>query len=129
MANYQKYGIKYPFTSNNNDNVYLDLNNTYTECIKSQVLHVIFTPKGQKLRDPDFGTDLIKYIFSDNGEISLEDVKNEITTQIGKYVPNVIFRDVSVHKDENDANAIIVIVEYGVNVGNKMEITTVGVKL
>lgn len=129
MTNYQKYGIKYPFTSNNEDNVFLDVNDSYMDSIKSQVLHVIFTPKGQKLRDPDFGTDLIKFIFNDDSDDMLSQIKSEITTQIKKYVPNVEFRDVTIYKDENNNNSIIVMIEYGVKNGNKTEITTVGVKL
>ena len=68
MALTQKYGIKYPFTSDNDEGMFIDLNKTYAESIKSQVLHLIFTPKGQKLRDPNFGTDLVKYIFGPKDE-------------------------------------------------------------
>ena len=63
MALTQKFGIKYPFTLENDDELYMDLNMTREESLKSRLLHVIFTPKGQRLRNPDFGTDLIKYIF------------------------------------------------------------------
>lgn len=129
MASFQKYGIKYPFTSNNEDNIFLNLNDTYADSIKSQVLHVIFTPKGQKLRDPEFGTDLIKFIFEEETDETLGQVKEEISTQIKKYVPSVEFRDINVYKDENNGNSIIVMVEYGVKNGNKTEVTTVGVKL
>lgn len=125
----QKYGIKYPFTSDNNDNLYLDLNETFADGVKSQVLHVIFTPKGQKLRDPEFGTDLIKYIFNPSIDTTFENIKKEIMAQVSKYVPNVEFRDISIYKDEEDDNDIIVMVEYGVTVGVKTEITKVGVKL
>lgn len=129
MALTQKYGIKYPFTSNNDDGTYLDLNNTYADSIKSQVLHVIFTPKGQKLRDPDFGTDLIKYIFNQSDTSTFNAIKNEISTQISKYVPMVEFRDITIYDNENNDNGIVVIVEYGIKKGNKTEITTVAVNL
>ncbi len=129
MAVYQKYGIKYPFTSNNDDNVFLDLNNTETDDVKSKVLHVVFTPKGQKIRDPEFGTDLIKYIFSQNDEYTAGEIKDEIRTQISKYVPNVEFRGFNVYKDEEDENSIIVSIEYGVQNGNNVDVTTIGVKL
>jgi phage baseplate assembly protein W len=125
----QKYGIKYPFTSDNDNGTYLDLNENHTDGIKSQVLHVIFTPKGQKLRDPEFGTNLIKYIFDPSDVETFESIKDEITAQITKYVPSVEFRDVSVYKDENGENGIIVMVEYGVRRGTKTEITKVAVKL
>ena len=129
MAITQKYGIKYPFTSDNEDGTYLDLNDTFAEGVKSQVLHVVFTPKGQKLRDPDFGTNLIRYIYSPSDTITFNDVKTELTTQINKYVPSVEFRDVSIYNSETEESGIIVMVEYGVKGGNKTEITTVAVKL
>lgn len=129
MKNIQKYGIKYPFMSDNNDGTYLDLNKTYSDSIKSQVLHVIFTPKGQKLRDPEFGTNLIKFLFNPIDNNTLEDIKSEITSQITKYVPSVEFRDLSIYSEEENNNSVIIIVEYSVNIGNKQEITKVAIKL
>ena len=109
--------------------VYIDLNKTYGEGIQSQVLHVIFTPKGQKLRDPDFGTDLVKYIFSQSDSSTFGSIKGEISSQIAKYVPEVEFRDISIYNSEGDDNSIVVMVEYGVKQGNKTEVTKVAVKL
>ena len=129
MAVTQKYGIKYPFTTDNDDGTYIDLNKTYGEGIQSQVLHVIFTPKGQKLRDPDFGTDLVKYIFSQSDSTTFGSIKGEISSQIAKYVPEVEFRDISIYNSEGDDNSIVVMVEYGVKQGNKTEVTKVAVKL
>lgn len=129
MARLQKYGIKYPFTSDNDDGHFLDLNETMADGVKSRVLHVIFTPKGQKLRDPEFGTDLIKYIFSPKDETSFSNIKAEITSQIQKYVPQVEFRDINIYDSEDNSHGIIVSVEYGVKNGNKMDITTVSIKL
>ena len=129
MAVTQKYGIKYPFTTDNDDGTYIDLKKTYGEGIQSQVLHVIFTPKGQKLRDPDFGTDLVKYIFSQSDSSTFGSIKGEISSQIAKYVPEVEFRDISIYNSEGDDNGIIVMVEYGVKQGNKTEVTKVAVKL
>ena len=129
MAVTQKYGIKYPFTADNDDGLYLDLNDSFDEGVKSKVLHVLFTPKGQRLRNPDFGCDLIKYIFSQKESESFSQIKTEITTQIQKYVPEVEFRDVTIYNSETDDHAIIVMAEYAVKTGNKKEITTVAVKL
>lgn len=128
MAVTQKYGIKYPFTSDNDNGTYIDLNESFGDGIKSQILHVLFTPKGQKLRDPDFGTDVIKYIFSPSDSITFNNLKSDISEQISKYVPSVVFRDISIYKDEEDGN-IVVMVEYGMSKGNKTEITKVAVKL
>lgn len=129
MARRQKYGIKYPFSSDNDEMIFMDLNDTRAEGTKSQVLHVIFTPKGQKLRDPEFGTNLVRYIFEQSDEQSFDDIKREISEQIRKYVPQVEFKDISVIVDEESDNGIIVSVEYYTSSGNNKELTKVAIKL
>lgn len=129
MAVKQKYGIKYPFTAENDDGLYIDLNSTYDDYIKSQVLHVLFTPKGQRIRKPDFGCDFIKYLFGPKDSETFAEIKSEITSQIQKYVPSVEFRDVTVYNSDGDEHSVIVMVEYAVKKGNKNEVTTVAVKV
>lgn len=125
----QYYGIKYPFENMNLEEIYVDLNETYVDRVKSEVLHVLFTPKGQKLRNPDFGTDLIKYLFDQKDDTTFEDIKTTIKTDIGKYVNGVEFEDIRILNDENDERGIIVVVEYSVIQGNKKEKTQVAVKI
>lgn len=129
MALTQKYGVKYPFSSDNLEEVYVDLNETLTDKVKSDVLHVLFTPKGQKLRNPDFGTDLIRYLFDPKDDESFDNVKSTIKMDISKYVNNIEFEDIRILQDDNDDRAIIVVVEYSVVKGNKKEKTKVAVKL
>ena len=129
MAKTQRYGIRYPFTAENLENVYMDTNKSYSDSIKSQIVHVIFTPKGQKLRDPDFGTSLIDYIFGQKDDATFSLLKGEITTQINKYVPVAKFKDINIYTDENSENGVIVSLSYSIKVGNKTEDTTVAIKL
>lgn len=129
MALTQKYGIKYPFESDNQEEVYIDLNKSLTDQVKSSVLHVLFTPKGQRLRNPDFGTDMIKYLFDPKDDVSFDELKKTIMSDICKYVKNIEFDDIRILQDENDERGIIVVVEYKVVNGNKKEKTQVAVKL
>jgi len=126
MNNKQFYGIKYPFSNDNLDELYIDLNESYSDSVKSQVLHVLFTPKGQRLRNPDFGTNLIKFIFQQNDEMSESELKAELTSSISKYVPGVKFEDITFNRDDK---SLIVIVHYSIQKGNKTEINSVAVKL
>ena len=119
MALTQKYGIRYPFALENNEELYMDLNLTQEDSLKSRLLHVIFTPKGQRLRNPDFGTDLIKYIHEPADETTFERLKNDITQQVYKYVPDVSFKDISIYDDENNENGKIVIIHYTIKRGSK----------
>lgn len=130
MALAQKYNIVYPFSSKNTDNLFLDINQTYEDGIKSQILHIIFTPKGQKLRDPEFGTDLIKYIFNPSDDNTYSVLKNEIIAQISKYISNVEFGDINVYSDESgDDNSKIVSISYKIHKGNTIIEETVGIKI
>lgn len=119
MALTQRYGIRYPFTLENDDELYTDLNETREESLKSRLLHVIFTPKGQRLRNPDFGTDLIKYIHEPADDTTFERLRRDITEQVYKYVPDVNFKDISIYNDEKSDNGKIVIIHYTIKKGTK----------
>ena len=119
MAVKQYYGIHYPFSLENDDELYMDLNETREESLKSRLLHVIFTPKGQRLRNPDFGTDLIKYIHEPADDTTFERLRRDITEQVYKYVPDVNFKDISIYNDEKSDNGKIVIIHYTIKKGTK----------
>ena len=117
MGRIQRFGIRYPFTLENDDELYMDLNMTKEESMKSRLLHVIFTPKGQRLRNPDFGTDLIKYIFEPSDEATFDRLRDDICQQVYKYVPDVTFKYISIYNDEKSENGKIVIVHYTIKKG------------
>ena len=129
MARIQKYGIKYPFENKNNDNVYIDLNDSTKDELKSQVLHVLFTPKGQRLRDPNFGTDLTRYLFEQIDSVTEDNIIKSISRDLKAYVPSVNLEKIVINKDENDDKNRILIIHYSVSKGNKVEHTTAAVKI
>lgn len=118
MAKQQFFGIKYPFQNESENNYYLDLNQSYDEKVKSELLHVIFTPKGQRYRNPDFGTDVIRYLFQPNDGETWGDIKAEIRTQVGKYVPSVTFNDMSIYVDETNENKVYADISYSIQKGS-----------
>lgn len=101
MAKEQKYGIKFPINVVSEDNTLFDLNKTRAEMIKSQIMHLIFTPKGQRLRNPNFGTRLIQFIFNPNDSTSFSDVVSEIKETISMWIPNCTIKDIDVAEAEN----------------------------
>ena len=98
----QYYGIKFPFTKDNNDEIYLDLNENFVDKAKSDMFHAIFTPKGQRVRMPDFGTNLIQFIFEENDQMTWDKVRDEISATTEKYVPSVKVTDVMVYTECDD---------------------------
>lgn len=121
MAKQQLFGIKYPFTHDDYQNFFVDANTTEKDKVRSQIMHVIFTPKGQRIRNPEFGTDLIKYIFNPNDGESWDGIKNEIVSSVQRYVPGVTLNDVRVVQSEDERAEIFVRMDYTVREGNRIK--------
>jgi phage baseplate assembly protein W len=121
MSKKQYYGIKYPFTDNDVENYFVDVNKETKDKVKSLLMHVVFTPKGQKLRDPEFGTDLIKYIFEQNDETSLDGIKMEVMDAVKKYINGVTVNGISMLEDDTDKHHVYVRLDYTVSNGIKKE--------
>lgn len=120
MAKRQYFGIAYPFTSDEFQNFYVDTNNSIRDKVRSQLMHIVFTPKGQRLRLPEFGTDLIKFIFEPNESITWEAVKNEVSDSVRRWTSNISINDIQVVKNEQDESEIYVRLDYSVADGNKV---------
>ena len=120
MARKQYYGIKFPCTVNDNENYYLDVNKTLKERARSTLMHVLFTPKKQRIRQPDFGTDLIKYIFENNDSSTWGGIKKEIQNTVKKYIPEITLTDLNVMQSETDEHEIYVRIDYNIQQGNSV---------
>jgi phage baseplate assembly protein W len=125
----QYYGIKFPLTSNNTDGFFLDLNEKIEDKIASEILHVILTPKRSRIRKPEFGTDLAKYIFEPNDEMTWENVKGEVIDSVSKYVANTTLTDIEVVTPDEEPDSIYLDMRYTVKKGNKEENNRLAVKL
>ena len=117
MIKKQYFDFKYPFTNDCMEKYEFDLNNNQRERVASDLLHVIFTPKGQRLRLPDYGTNLIQYIFEPNDESIWPEVKQEIQDTVRKWIYGVDLDDIQVMASE-DGTEIYVRVDYSVTEGN-----------
>ena len=125
----QYYNIKYPFTINNEDGLFMDLNESVRDMVASELLHIILTRKGDRLRMPNFGTNLIDFIFNPSDSITWSGVMAEIRDAVSTYLPNAHIDDVTVVRDEQNDNGIYVDVKYSVAQGNISTNNRVVVKL
>jgi len=81
MATGKYININYPF-KNSPKGFFLDLNSDDNAAIKADLMHLILTRKGQRLYNPDFGTDLLKFIFEPEDGMALSQIKEEIITVV-----------------------------------------------
>ena len=112
----QYYGIKYPFTDNNVNGHFIDLNQTIEDKAASEILHVILTRKGTRIRKPNFGTDLTKFIFEPSDELTWSNVENEVKNAVSTYVPGVKINSIQVVQTDED-HEVYVDIDYTVMKG------------
>ena len=131
----QYYGIKYPFTNNNYDGHFIDLNTDIEGGVASEIAHVILTRKGTRIRKPEFGTNLMNYIFDPSDDLTWDNIQNEIKTAVQKYVPGAVINDVAIitaseSDDSPDIDSTIYLdVRYGVVKGATIENNRMAIKL
>ena len=101
MAKEQKYGIKFPINVVSEDRTLFDLNYSRADQVKSEIMHLIFTPVGQRLRKPTFGTRLIQFIFNPNDNDTWGDIVSDIKETVKMWVPDCSVKNVEVVESEN----------------------------
>lgn len=94
MAKTQYYGIKFPIQIVSETGKCLDLNTTKADMVKSELMHVLFTPIGQRLRRPTFGTNLIQFLFNPNENETFSDVMLTLKQTVKKWIPDCSLEDI-----------------------------------
>ena len=113
MAKRQHYGIKFPITIESFENTFFDLNLNPLDGIKSQIMHLIFTPIGQRIRKPLFGSKLIQFIYNPDDSQTWDDVVREIRDMIARNIPDCNIDDIKVYEVE-DGLGLIASIKYSV---------------
>lgn len=113
MANNRYININFPF-KDSVKGFFLDLNDSDSAAIKADLMHLILTRKGERLYLPDFGTDLLKYIFNPNDSKTQGEIKQEISQVVKKYLPKLQVNEVTVTESVNSEYAATVRIDYTV---------------
>jgi phage baseplate assembly protein W len=117
MANKKFYSITYPFTAKSSEGYFLDLDDNQYKMIKSDLMHLIFTAKGSRVRLPDFGTNLLQYLFSPNTTLVLNDIKSELQNDISNYFPSITISTLDITPDASNPNKTNITINYIIKEG------------
>lgn len=114
MANGKYININYPF-KDSKKGFFLDLTETDNQAIKADLLHLILTRRGQRLYNPDFGTDLLRFIFEPNDALTEEGIKDEIRTVVKKFLPKLKLDDIIIAGSPESEYAAVVTLSYTIS--------------
>ena len=113
MADGKFININFPF-QDSDKGFLLDLNSNDNAAIKADIMHLILTKKGERLYLPEFGTNLLKFIFEPNDGFTHSEIKEEITQTIKKYLSNLVIDEVKITQSEQSEYAATVRIDYTV---------------
>jgi phage baseplate assembly protein W len=92
------YNIKFPLEDDVSTNRFFQMNSVTKDSYTSDLLLLLLTSKGERYYEPDYGTNLVKFIFEPKDNITLNDIERDIKETVKNYIPsltitNILFND------------------------------------
>jgi phage baseplate assembly protein W len=102
-------------------------NSTYStqDQIKSNLLNLLLTNKGERIFNPEFGADLGTALFEGINENIVETITDLINTNVAIFVPEIQVTNVLVDINTPDNNTVSVTVEYKIRISGREDQITV----
>ena len=110
----RKYvGLSFPLRADNNNDFALTKNST--EQAKHNLKNLLLTHPGERVGQPEFGSNLRALCFEpDTDELPLR-IEEEIRRAVMVWLPYIIIREVNVLTDEAGTNKIFVSLKFSTN--------------
>lgn len=109
-------GIYIPFTSPSAFKTTYD----YKEQIKYNLINLLLTNKGERIFNPDFGTNLRKQLFNQIVEGNNDLIIDDITNTIIKYIPEIFINSIDI-KNNPDTNTFTFYLNYSIKLTNESD--------
>tara|TARA_R100000234_G_scaffold98722_1_gene67287 strand:- start:1948 stop:2376 length:429 start_codon:yes stop_codon:yes gene_type:complete len=99
-------GLELPLTHTKEG--YFKRTKTALEQAKSNIKNLLLTNKGERLGNPNFGTNLISLVFSQENTDLESRVEEEIRASMSEFLPNINIVNIQTNfSDENMSTAIV----------------------
>jgi phage baseplate assembly protein W len=111
-------GVSIPF---NGGGVFKSTLSTQTQ-IKSNLINLLLTSRGERILNPTFGSDFKKLLFEPLTDVLTESIKENILTSINTFIPEIIVTGMDIIPNTEE-NSITAMVSYRLRIsGNKDQI-------
>lgn len=100
-------GISLPF---NAEGVFKSTYATETQ-IKSNLINLLLTYKGERIMNPEFGADLPRLIFEQITPELYDKIQTQIINSVEQFIPEITLTNIEINPDE-DNNSLYITVSY-----------------
>lgn len=98
----KSYNITFPFKDNVSTNEFLKTNVITKDSYSSNLILLLLTQQGERYYNPDYGTNLLKYIFEHNDALTASEVEKGIKDTVSKYIPEIKITSVTFDWQNDD---------------------------
>ena len=113
-------GVSLPFNASG------VFNSTYTtkDQIKSNLINLLLTSKGERVMNPNFGCDLKKFLFEGITDNNVDTLRNDILSSVSLYIPEITITNITLSPNI-DNNLVGLTIDYRLNISNAPDQVTV----
>jgi phage baseplate assembly protein W len=112
----KSYNIKFPLRDDVTTNTYFQMSTVTKDAFSSDLLLLLLTQRGERYYEPDYGTNLLKYIFEPNDSLTSTDVEQEIKRVVSLYIPALTIEKVTFNWNVDDNGEAISENQLNVNI-------------
>ena len=113
-------GVDIPF----NDSAVFKSNYQTKDAIKNNLINYLLTHTGERIGNPDFGTGIKNYLFSQITNDNLDFIKEDIQIRIDRNFSNIIIKSISIFQSLNED-----ICKYNISIEYEVSNTNISDKL
>jgi len=94
--------IKFPLEDDNAKKGLFLLNEVTKDALTSNLLLLLLTNKGERYYQPDYGTNLLQYVFEPRDNFTLADIQEEIRLTVKTFIPQLDIDNLQFYTDVDD---------------------------
>tara|TARA_B100000424_G_scaffold219864_1_gene178502 strand:- start:94 stop:504 length:411 start_codon:yes stop_codon:yes gene_type:complete len=107
-------GVGLPLTHNKSGFFYRT--KTSLEQAKSNIKNLLLTKKGERLGNPEFGSDLFRVVFEQEGDDIESKVEEAIRSAMSRFLPFILVDEIETQFSSLNKNALNVSIKFSLNV-------------
>jgi len=116
-------GISLPFGRSGTNQLFNKTYNTKDQ-IKSNFINLLLTNKGERILNPEFGSNLRQLLFENITSITEENIKDAIISSANIYLPEIQVVNITLN-NEYDNNTINITIDYILRISGTSEQITI----
>ena len=100
--------IKFPLQDDVVKNRAFKMNTITKDALTSNLLLLLLTKKGERYYEPNYGTNLLQYVFEPKDNLTITEIEGEIRETVKTYIPEVTIERIAFFDGDVDDEGVTV---------------------